>query len=414
MKEKKFPKLPGVYFFKNAQDDILYIGKAKNLHDRIMSYLQGQDEREMVAHLVKEATTIDTIITSNETEALYLEAHLVKEFQPKYNTLLKEGDPFLYIVITQGKLPALDVTRRKDKKGYYFGPFLQRQQARKVFDYLIKTFALKLCKKKIDNGCLDFHIGVCAGVCRKDFDVEFYKQKIELVRQLLDNNLQDATKILQSEIDKASAQMLFERARNLHGYLQNIESILYTVRSLEKAKTNLVYSSEHIKSNIALLTKLKERLGLRRIPYTIDCFDISHLSGTCIVGSCIRFTDGRPDKQKFRRFQIKTLQDQNDYAALQEIVSRRYRDTSMLPDFIVIDGGKGQLNAVKDLVGDTEIVGLAKREETIIFVDGREIKLDIQKEEDRVLLELRDYTHHFAITYHRKKRTLLDKTEQGS
>ena len=127
-----------------------------------------------------------------------------------------------------------------------------------------------------------------------------------------------------------------------------------------------------------------------------------------IVGSCIRFLDGRPDKKNFRKFQIKSIDQQNDYAALQEIVQRRYKDKKNLPDLVIIDGGKGQVSSTQDFVGTAEIVGLAKREETIIFPNSeKEIKLDIQKEEDRLLLYIRDYAHHFAITYHRSKRSLV-------
>ena len=153
--------------------------------------------------------------------------------------------------------------------------------------------------------------------------------------------------------------------------------------------------------------KIKQRLKLNHIPYVIDCFDISHMQGHHIVGAAIRYVHGEPEKNSFRHFQIKSLTNQNDYAALQEIVMRRYKDPLHLPNLIIVDGGKGQINAIKPFIGNTELVGLAKREETIISSNLQTfIKLNTQKPEDALLLQIRDYTHHFAISYHRKKRSL--------
>jgi excinuclease ABC subunit C len=410
MIRKKFPKLPGVYLFKDAPGNILYIGKAKSLQERLNSYFNDNDEREKIAPLLEEAVDIETIVTANEIEALYLEAHLVKEHQPKYNTLLKQGDPFIYLFIGDEKGACLEIVRTQKQKGEYFGPFLYKQQARKVYEYLMRTFQLKKCSKKMPEGCLAYHINVCAGSCKPDFDENYYATKIEVVRQLLRNNLQDAYTIIEQEVKNANKQMLFERAKHLHMYAENMEYILRTMQALQSSKiTHTILNKQPTKSNVELLSKLKTRLGLRHIPYTIDCFDISHLQSQFMVGSCIRFLDGRPDKKNFRKFKIKTLQQQNDYAALQEIVKRRYKNSKNLPDLIIIDGGVGQVNATKDLVGNAELVGLAKREETIIIPNSKkEIKLDIQKEEDRLLLYIRDYAHHFAISYHRSKRSILE------
>jgi excinuclease ABC subunit C len=155
--------------------------------------------------------------------------------------------------------------------------------------------------------------------------------------------------------------------------------------------------------------ELQELLKLSKMPSTIDCFDISHFQSNYLVGSCVRFTNGKPDKNKFRRFGIKTLTQQNDYAALQEIVARRYRDGKDLPDLVVIDGGKGQLSAVAFLIPPTtDVISLAKREETVFskeFPEG--IKISVATGAGRLLIALRDYAHHFAISFHRKKRSTL-------
>jgi excinuclease ABC subunit C len=151
---------------------------------------------------------------------------------------------------------------------------------------------------------------------------------------------------------------------------------------------------------------LEQLLGTNSHIRTIDCFDISHFQSQSIVGSCVRFTDGKPDKNKFRRFKIQSLTQQNDYAALQEIVSRRYKDASELPDLMLIDGGKGQLSAITSIFPNAPIVSLAKREETLFAPHLKEgVVLDVKTDMGKLLIALRDYAHHFAISYHRLRRS---------
>jgi excinuclease ABC subunit C len=160
--------------------------------------------------------------------------------------------------------------------------------------------------------------------------------------------------------------------------------------------------------NLSILLAMQKRLHLNHVPYVIDCFDISHMQGHAIVGSCIRYVNGQPEPKSFRRFKIKSIVDQNDYAALAEIVKRRYKSSNNYPNLIIVDGGKGQISAVKRLVGTAELVGLAKREETIISANfSRFIQLDHVRPEDALILQIRDKTHQFAVSYHRKKRTLV-------
>ncbi len=400
---KNITKLPGVYLFKDAEKNIIYIGKAKNIAKRIASYFSKQMDLK-TEQLLQEATSIDTIPTQTETEALYLEAHLVKEYQPKFNILLKEGNPFVYILFTEEKVPKIKVVRTKEKKGTYFGPFLHKRQAFSVYKFLETTFQLKLCKTKIEQGCLQYHIGLCAGACKKDFDLDFYVFKLSLAKYVLSKDAQKAIQLLDKEIKELSSQLLFEQAQRLTEYKENLERIVYTIEKLSSMPSKQVKkSAEH---NLQLLIKIKQRLKLQHIPYVIDCFDISHMQGQAIVGASVRYVHGQPEKKSFRHFQIKSLTEQNDYAALQEIVQRRYKDPANIPNLVIVDGGKGQINAIKPFVGHAELVGLAKREETIISSQLQDlIKLDPLKQEDALLLQIRDYTHHFAISYHRKKRS---------
>lgn len=407
LSKKQFSKKSGVYIFKGAGNTILYIGKAKVLHNRIKSYFSSDDPK--VSELLQQAVDVETIETSNEDEALLLEAQLIKKHQPPFNRLLKAGNPYLYIFFSEEELPKISIERIKKKKGRYFGPFLTKKEARIVFDYLLKTFQLQLCSKKIPSGCLQYHIGLCAGSCMDDFDKSFYLLRFHLAQQALDKDYAQAMQKLAHEITTASKELNFERAQHLATFQENLEAIIDKLETLKTTKlTNLVKPALQKTSNLELLSSLKRRLGLTHIPYTIDCFDISHMQSKAIVGSCVRFVDGKPDKKNFRHFHIKSLVEQNDYAALAEIVARRYKNPTNIPNLVIIDGGKGQLNATKHLVGDAEIISLAKREETLFFPDStKSVRLDPMIKSDALILQIRDYAHHFAISFHRKTRKLL-------
>lgn len=406
MKEpKNLSKQPGLYLFKNADKEIIYIGKAKNIAKRVASYFTKQVD-DKTSLLLDEATSIDTISTQSEIEALHLEAQLIKQYQPKFNILLKEGNPFIFLFISQAKVPTLSVTRKKEKKGTYFGPFISKKHAHSVYNFLLKTFRLKLCNKKIEHGCLEYHIGICAGNCTPNFDLEFYKFTLELAKQLLKSNGKQALQLLDEQIKVATQNLQFEKAQQLHTYKHDIEVIINTLKKLSSMPSK--QTKQSIDKNLPLLIKVKQRLKLTHIPYVIDCFDISHMQGQTIVGSCIRYVHGVPEKKSFRKFSIKTIADQDDYAALREIVQRRYKNHNQEPNLVIVDGGKGQINAIKPFIHHAELVGLAKREETIFSSNLKElIKLDSHRPEDILLLQIRDYAHHFAISYHRTKRTVI-------
>lgn len=410
--EKSIPKLTGVYLFKDAQGTIIYIGKAKNLHTRVKSYFQKSDSDWKINHLIKEYADIDYILTPTETESLLLEAELVKKYQPKFNVLLKDGQPFLYILFTPDEIPTIELVRNKKKKGTYFGPILEKIPARKTHRFLLKTFNLNLCNKKIDLGCLDYHIGNCAGNCKPDFDLEGYIFRIVLAKEALKNNQEGFVEQVNTQMKKYSAAFEFEKAKHLNEYLDNVNSIFATLNthfSTEKFATDIFVASKvtpyQEQTDTSINTELQKFLGFATPVRTIDCFDISHFQSSYLVGSCVRFTDGKPEKEYFRHFKIKTLTEQNDYAALQEIISRRYRNKTDLPDLIVIDGGKGQLSAAQHVLPDAPMVSLAKREETLYgpqFPQG--VKLDIHTNVGKLFIALRDYAHHFAISFHRAKR----------
>lgn len=407
------PKLPGVYLFKDTTGTILYIGKAINLQNRVRSYFINYNKDWKIKSLLDEYTTISHIITNTEHDALVLEAQLIQEYQPKYNRLLKEGNPFIYIKYSQKPYPTFSIARTRGDKGVYFGPFMQKTEARKTIRFIIDTFKLYRCGKKMAHGCLLYHVGKCSGSCLPSFDDSSYTFRAQLALYMLKNERDIFIDNVKNEIAAASKQLQFERAKNLYNYLNHVDSLFQT---LNRYTSGTAYIPEAVTRTMptslvplsdTLSTELQALVGGNKPIHTIDCFDISHFQSKSIVGSAVRFTDGIPDKQQFRRFMIRSLTQQNDYAALQEIVKRRYKNSADLPDLILIDGGIGQLNAAQEVLTTPLIASLAKREETLYcpaYPQG--IKLDLHSQAGKTLIALRDYTHHFAITYHRLKRRI--------
>jgi excinuclease ABC subunit C len=406
------PALPGVYFFKDAQGRIIYIGKATNIKNRVKSYFNPKHANWKVASLLEDHASVEFILTASELEASLLEAQLISEHKPRYNVLLKDGQPFVYIMCSQDTIPQLKIVRNKKEKGVYFGPFLQKVQARAALSYLINKFRLKLCNLKIDNGCLDFHLDLCAGNCRNDFNFQDYLFRLDLALDALKKNHKDFLKKINAKIAEYNQQHAFEKSKRLYEYSENLETIFaalqarFNPKKFDDAIVRVTEPKNYVASvDSDINSKLQEFLHANQPIITIDCFDISHFQSNQLVGSCIRFKNGKPDKENFRRFKIRSLDQQNDYAALQEIVSRRYKDIKDIPDLIVIDGGKGQLNAVKQIVPHALCISLAKREETIFapaFPEGQ--KISLSTDVGRLLIALRDYAHHFAINYHRLRR----------
>jgi len=409
---KKLPDLPGIYLFKNNLDKVIYIGKAKSLKHRVASYFQKNNTDWKVVSLLEEYADLDFILTKNEQEALLLEAQLIQEHKPKFNRLFKDGQPFVYLMFTHGNMPTIKIVRNKKEKGTYFGPFLQKIDARRVHTFLMKTFKLSLCNKKLEHGCLNYHLGNCAGNCTAQFDYDTYVFRLQLAHDVLKKDHTKFIRDIKEKISGYNKELAFEKAKQLAHYLENIDSIFRTLETK--------YNAARYETDIFATTtptpystidgaqashELQKLLHLPHPVHTIDCFDVSHFQSRYIVGSCVRFTDGKPDKNKFRKFKITTLEQQNDYAALQEIVMRRYKDKTELPDLILIDGGKGQLSAIQKILPHAWCASLAKREEILyssVVKDG--VHLDMQTDIGKLLIALRDYAHHFAVSYHRLRR----------
>lgn len=510
---RALPHAPGVYIFKDTTNTIIYIGKAKDLRNRCTSYITPEPHDHKGQTLVSTATSLEFIETINEVTALVLEAELIQHNRPHLNVLLKDGQPFLYITITAEKLPRLLIARTKTTKGTYFGPFVEKRPIRSLYDFLIKTFRLDICGKRIENGCLRFHMGICSGSCKSDFDEQGYRERLAFVKKLLSGGRTSLFKELDALIAAHSEKMEFEIARKLLGYKEHVAHFFenkagalslqdtltqktsrhvwihspknITVLSEQKLRFTTLYTfiadeSEPIDAYMTtyyqqypapatLITntqpddtellrgflqtrwnrseptniacdpqghlehvlklaqlqvvgktlhtdttglELQKFLELPSPPRVIDCFDISHTQGHNIVGASVRFVDGVPDKSGCRKFIIQSLVDQNDYAALQEVASRRYHSIEELPDLLLIDGGKGQLNAVLAIVLDhIECASIAKKEERIfsprLAPEGK--VLNKRSKAAKTLIGLRDYAHHFAISFHRNRTKLISE-----
>lgn len=411
------PQLPGVYFFKTDTGRILYIGKAKVLSHRVASYFAssaGKSQpyvQQKIAALVAEAATIDYIVTNSEDDALLLEAYLIQLFNPPYNSALLSGDPFLYLHITADTVPLFVLTRTRAATGIYFGPFTDRRAARKTYDYLIKTFQLYICKRPIAQGCLKYHLGICAGSCRDAFDTESYSVRLQLMQKVLAGDSEAFQRTAAEALQRYHDTLDFEKARQLHGYIEHFSVINAVIKrhfSLDPYYAEIdrvVHRTESLERVYDLVEKELQKLWATQDHLvTIDCFDISHMQGRHMVASAVRFVRGIPDRSQMRRFKIRLLNGQNDYAALQEAVVRRYRNNQP-PDILLIDGGKGQLSAVTQVEPHLRVMSLAKREERLFMERYPEgYLLDHGSLLGRLLIGLRDYAHNAARGYHASLR----------
>jgi excinuclease UvrABC nuclease subunit len=291
---KKFPTSSGVYLFKDTHNQIIYIGKAKNLKKRVVSYFKSTGDWKTET-IINSATSIDHITTKSELDALLLEATLIQQHQPKFNVLLKNGQPYIYILVTQpevvrrnpstssgrtGVLSELKLVRNKKERGTYFGPFIEKTIAHNVYNFLIKTFRLKLCNKKIESGCLHYHMGLCAGTCRDDFDKDAYLQRLKLATQVLlqrkpvlksspfallcpakllakpgslskgfnERQSQNRTSILQDLKDKIkihNQKLEFEKSKELQKYIESFETA-FEYLNTDFSKKEHLFQYKHV------------------------------------------------------------------------------------------------------------------------------------------------------------------------
>ena len=527
------PQKPGVYLMKDRKGEIIYIGKASSLRNRVRSYFQPSAPfHPRLNTLRRKIADFNYIVTDSEVEALILEANLIKEHKPRYNVNLKDDKKYPYIAISREPYPRIYVTRKlRDDGTEYFGPYTDVKAMRRTLDTLRRVIPVRTCRWKLPDQrpprpCLNFQIKRCVGPCQGLISPEDYARLVEEARLFLKGRSDELVKTLQEKMEQASRELKFELAAQFRDRLADLQSVLVRqkVFILKKEDRDIIsiaweqddaigvvmelrggklldrkhyhlggvarFSREevlsafvrqfylsavtippeihlpfHIEDEPAIAAWLSRRRGgkvricvpqrgdkaklvgmvtknaellltewqlkrERTLPHTvvalqkdlrlptpprrIEALDISNLGGTDAVGSVICFQDGRPKKSQYRRFKIKTVEGQDDYAMINEVVQRRFSDLKQqnqpLPDLLVVDGGKGQLSsavaALNELgISNQPVIGLAKRLEEV-FLPGLPDPQNIPKSSSslKLLQAVRDEAHRFAVSYHRKLR----------
>lgn len=534
------PSLPGVYLFLNNSNKIIYIGKAKNLRNRVRTYFSSTPSSAKTEILVNKIKDLEVIVTDNEIEALILESNLIKQHKPRYNINLKDDKSFPYIVITNENYPQVFPTRKILNDGSkYFGPYTDVKTMRFALKILREVFKIRSCKYNIDDEviqkkkiklCLDYHIKKCDGPCEGLVSKSAYRKMINQVEKVLRGRLDSLLTDLHEELESYSAELKFEQASEVKNKIdalqvyansQKVVSAEYTdkdlitvasdvpdavatifnirngklvgkkkfvfsypietsaeeinsvviknyysdfveipteiivktlpedISNLEKFLANKINSTVQILTPKAdeeidsllnmcyqnallelneiklqrlkkdgkisyVLKSLQRDIYLKNLPSRIECFDISTLQGADTVASLVVFENGKPKKNEYRKFIIKSVSGSDDFKSMSEVIERHYtrvlQENKKLPDLIMVDGGKGQLSAslkvLKKLgLNALPIIGLAKRLEEVFTPDNKDsILIPKTSSSLRLLQKIRDEAHRFAVTFHRKKR----------
>ena len=429
-KVTSFPTGPGLYFMKGSADEVLYIGKAKNLRSRVASYFQqGSDltssRGPKIAEMISKVRTVDFLETPNEVEAVLAEARLIKDIRPAYNTDLVDDKTFPYLEITTGEdFPGVYITRKPQPRGSrLFGPFAGAKDLREVLVVLQKIFRFRTCKlniseddrkRKFFRPCLLYSIKQCAAPCAAKIDKYEYKRIVSDLIRFLRSKRSIILRQLKRQMAEASEAFEYEKAAMFRDRIRLIER-------LDRRGT----PDEHVQPEVfaadptEALVQLRELLQTSEPVRIIEGIDVANIAGAEAVGSLVKFIDGRPFKSGYRRFKIKTVKGIDDYAMIAEVVKRRYkyalRGEELWPDLVLIDGGLGHLRAAERAFGEmkapaVKIASIAKREEEIFMQSSNKpLKLSAHSPARKLLQYVRDEAHRFAQHYHhilRGKRML--------
>lgn len=410
------PHAPGVYEFLNAQGEILYVGKAKDLKNRVSSYFANPNLLVgKTAILVPQVEKIRITIVESELESLLLEAALIKKHMPKYNIRLTDGKSYPLIRITKRmEFPAVLTARRPDdKKSEYFGPYPNATAMHRVLRILRRIFPYQSVLNHPKKICLYHHLGLCP--CPPTFTTDEeknqYKKTIRHIIGFLEGNSKKVVKELEKERDQCAKEEQFEKAAELQRQLDAIAQVTQVFVRPFEYETNPNLREDTREKEMQELQKILSEHHIQiNMPHRIECYDNSNIQGTNPVASMVVATDGEMDKSQYRKFKIKTIKGANDFASMAEVLQRRMNHPEWpYPDLFVVDGGKGQVtSALAALnISNPPLIGLAKRLETIITPDLQEIHLPKSSPALKLIMRVRDEAHRFAITFHRKKR---DKT----
>ncbi|MCL4390300.1 MAG: GIY-YIG nuclease family protein [Patescibacteria group bacterium] len=380
--------MPGVYFFKNRAGQIIYIGKAKSLRDRVSSYFTSPDLLPRTKLLVSEIAEIDHVVTQSEIDALILEANLIRKFAPRYNVNWKDGKAYPLIEITiKDKVPLVRLVRHEtNPKARYFGPYPAGTDVVQMLRFLRRIFPFVSQKHLAGQVCLRAHLGLCP--CQ---DLSKYPKSIKLLISVLRGQRASMQKNLQKQMAAAAKVNNFEEAAKIKAQLEKLAWLTAPRTPSWEYETNpnLTFDRQQ-----AALSDLQHLLGLP-VLRKVECYDISNTSGQSATGGQVTFTFGQPEKSLYRRYKIRRAAAPNDVAMMKEMLSRRLKSKVALPDLIVIDGGKEHLFPLP-----VPVIGLAKRLEMIYLVNGKTIQLPSNSPALQLLEQMRDEAHRFSRRYH--------------
>lgn len=441
-KLKELPKTPGVYFHKNKKGDIIYIGKAAVLRNRVRQYFQKSRTRDPKTDaLVAEIADVDWIELETELDALFVEAEYIRRYLPPYNILLRDDKSMSYVRINyDDPHPTVSFTRRPlDDGARYFGPYFSLYAVRRALKYLRRIFPYSTHTGVVPKrACLQYHLGLCPGLEADKTRLQDYRISLKKLIQYLKGERTAVIKQIEKEMKTAAKQHDFETAAAARNQL-------FALKGLTR---QIVFSDREFldMSKDEGLSGLSELLGLAEIPRRIEGYDISHMQGTDNVASMVVFVSGVPDKASYRKFKLR-IPGNNDFAHMEEAIARRlnekHRQDWGMPDLLLIDGGKGQLSAAikaRDACGVMiPMIGLAKREEEIVVHNEKSgvtvnramlhklgavvsesgefgvILLPKNSHIVKLLQRIRDESHRFAVSYHsvlkrqRQTASLLDE-----
>jgi excinuclease ABC subunit C len=400
-KVKKLPGTAGVYIMKGPSGEILYVGKASNLKRRVSSYFQRSSRLpERIRILVGRVSDITFLPAATEAEALIYENGLIKQLSPKYNVALRDDKSYPMLKLTLNeKFPRLFITRQKKQDGsVYYGPYANAKLLREALVILRQLFPLRSCGRMPKGVCLNYHIRQCLAPCAGKVNDSAYGEIVSELKLFLEGRRAELLGRLSDKMLAASKRRAFEEAAACRARIEALGSL--------KEKVNYGPSAES--------DELRAIIGLGKDPDVIEAFDVSNIMGKEAVGSMVCFHRAKPAKSRYRKFRIKTVSGIDDYAMMREIVRRRYgrlmEEKGVPPDLVVIDGGKGHLEAaaaeMADLgLSDVAVIGIAKEFEHI-YLKGAKEPLVLPKESKALhLLErIRDEAHRFAIKYHSQMR----------
>lgn len=427
---KSLPHRPGVYIYRDLSGVILYVGKAKDLKKRVSQYFQRDDAvGAKTLALVSQIYTIETKITHSEFDALLLEAKLIHEYQPKYNVIAKDDKSPLYVSISFDEdLPRIQLIRRpaveKVPKRAYFGPFQSGGVIRKLLRELRRV--IPYCTQKERNGraCFYTHLGQCDpcpsvvsvmpdGEARREL-THRYRRNLFRIKDILAGKSLQVIYDLEAEMGNLAKKEQFEAASQYRTYIERLRQLLEThYDPTLYVQSDMFLENIYDEELISLKNHLRPYYTKLESVERVECVDISNTAGQNATASLVVFIHGRPDNTLYRRFRMRTKVVPNDFAMIHEVVERRLRHEEWsMPNLLVIDGGKGQVHAALAALADAHksipVIGLAKRFEEIIIPIGdtavKTLRLHLNDKGLHLLQAIRDESHRFALTYHRKLR----------